>query len=121
MNIKKIKQIIKDTKEGKLKRYNSVEKLIKDIEKEDKEYKKKYPIRWFFKDFYYALYRFWNHRFRYLHKEIKWFFQRGKRGFYLPKMNKDFRKKHNCLNKREDNQIKEAFDLFKEYFFSLWD
>lgn len=63
------------------KTYSSVSEMFKEMEAEDKQYKKKYPVRWLCKKIYYALYRFWNHRFRYIPKEIKWFFQRGNQGY----------------------------------------
>ncbi len=145
------------------------------------------------KELYYRLYRFWNNKVLCIHKEINWFFQRGRRGYsdcdvwefhsylskviynglvqlkeikhgvpatlnkktgifdynvkrwdnildkmirgfkllndiesgdrseYSPQMDKTFRKDYNCLNKKEDKQIEESFELLQKHFRKLWD
>jgi len=45
----------------------------------------------------------------------------GTREFYLPKMNKKFRKEQKCLTRDEDRAMKRGFKLFTQHFFNLWD
>ena len=54
---------------------------IEEWEKEEKIWKEKHPILYILREFYYKLYRLWNHKISMIPRRIKWFFQRGKRGY----------------------------------------
>lgn len=90
LNLKPAK-IIKDIKEI-LKRYGLVNrktkferdmecKTMEEWDRIEKEWKCKHPILYKLREFYYILYRFWTYKIAIIPKEIKWFYQRGKRGY----------------------------------------
>ena len=60
----------------------SVEDVFEEIENKRIKLKKNNPIGYFLIHcVYYPIYRFWHNRVRMYPKEVKWFIQRGKRGF----------------------------------------
>lgn len=62
--------------------YSSVDEMFETWDKEKVENSKKYPIRHFiYYEIYLPLYRIWNYHISMIPKEIKWFIQRGKRGW----------------------------------------
>jgi len=45
----------------------------------------------------------------------------GNREFYLPNLSQELKTKCNCLTKEEDDAMKEGMNLFRDWFFALWD
>ena len=58
----------------------NLDELKKEIEERD-AWKKAHPIKAFFKDLPWKFYRAWSNHISMYPKEIKWFIQRGKRGY----------------------------------------
>ena len=59
-----------------MKNFKELDQMLADLEKERKEH----PVKTFFEDIYYAFLRFCG-KPKNIYREIKWFIQRGKRGF----------------------------------------
>jgi hypothetical protein len=56
-------------------------KSLEEWEKIEKEWKQNHPILYILRETYYWCYRLWNHKIAMIPKEIKWFCQRGRRGY----------------------------------------
>lgn len=82
--IKDIKEVLKRYGLGKKNRFSDEEMEFKSMEEwrtiED-AWRKKHPILYQLREFYYILYRFWNYKIAMIPKNTKWFYQRGKRGY----------------------------------------
>lgn len=69
---------------GKSKRFSEKDMEFKTMEewaRIEREWKKKHQILFVLREFYYKLYRLWHHKIAMIPKEIKWFYQRGRRGY----------------------------------------
>jgi hypothetical protein len=56
-------------------------KTLEEWEKIQSIWEEKHPIRYQLREIYYKLYRLWNDEISMIPKRIKWFFQRGWRGY----------------------------------------
>ena len=74
---KGVKKGLKDVKEGKVTRYKS----IGQFDKEKEEWKKKHPVLYKLEQTYYSIRRFFIRIIDFFRYDIKYFIQRGKRGY----------------------------------------
>ena len=56
-------------------------KTMEEWARIEKEWRAKHPILYVLREFYYILYRLWNNEISMIPKRIKWFCQRGWRGY----------------------------------------
>ena len=61
--------------------YNSVNEMFSEMHIKEAKFKKDYPTLWMLKEVYWWFYRLWHNHIRLVPREIKWFYQRGKRGW----------------------------------------
>lgn len=78
--IQKIKPILEQPKLQNAEKDNNF-RSIEEWEAEEKIWKAKHPILYVLREFYYKLYRLWNNEISMIPRRIKWFFQRGWRGY----------------------------------------
>ena len=76
-----LKDILNRYRKGKLSEKDLEFKTMEEWREIERIWKEKHPILYILRDIYYWFYRLWNHKIKMIPKEIKWFYQRGRRGY----------------------------------------